>query len=136
MPVRAIIVDDFATDRQYIKYYLVKFGCVVVGEAANAADGLKLFRALTPEVVTMDLLMPNAGNVDPMAAIRAIKEEEPDTAVVVVSTLGSQLHIAECLDNGIFDYVIKPVDQFSFDQLERRLRRRFPELRSSHRLNT
>ncbi|MGN6717493.1 MAG: response regulator transcription factor [Candidatus Binatia bacterium] len=135
MAVRAIIVDDFATDRQYIKYYLVKFGCVVVGEAANAADGLKLFRTLTPDIVTMDLLMPNAENIDPITAIGAIREEEPETAVVVVSTLGSQLHIAECLDNGIFDYVIKPVNQFSFDQLERSLRRRFPELRSLRRLN-
>lgn len=130
MAVRAIIVDDFATDRQYIKYYLIKCGCSVVGEAANAADGLKMFRTLKPEVVTMDLLMPEVEHIDPMAAIRAIREEAEDTIIVVVSTLGSQLHVADYLDKGVFEYVIKPVSQFSFDPLQRRLRQRFPALRS------
>jgi two-component system, chemotaxis family, chemotaxis protein CheY len=107
MAVRAIIVDDFATDRQYIKYYLVKFGCKVIGEAASAADGLKLFRELRPEIITMDLLMPTIENIDPLTAIRAIGKESADTAVVVVSTLGSQLDVAEYSDKGVLAYVVK-----------------------------
>jgi two-component system, chemotaxis family, chemotaxis protein CheY len=129
MAVRAIVVDDFATDRQYIKYYLTKFGCKVVGEAVNAADGLKLFRELKPEIITMDLLMPKVENIDPSTAIRAVRDAGTSTAIVVVSTLGSQLDVADYSDKGIFAYVVKPVSQFSFDQLERSLRRRFPELR-------
>ena len=135
MAVRAIIIDDFATDRQYIKYYLVKFGCAVVGEAANAYDGLKLFRALKPEIVTMDLVMPKVENVDPMMAIRAIKEAATGAAIVVVSTIGSQLDVAEYWDAGILEYVVKPISQFSFDRLENSLRRRYPELRRSRASN-
>jgi DNA-binding NtrC family response regulator len=69
--------------------------------------------------------------VDAMEALRAIKKEAPDTVVIVVSTLGSLTDIQNYRKEGIFDYIAKPVSQFSFNYLERNLPKRFPELRSS-----
>ncbi len=55
MPVSALIIDDSPTARQQIKYYLIDIGCVITGEAEHAADGLKLFHELKPDIVTVDL---------------------------------------------------------------------------------
>ena len=134
MAVRAIIVDDSETARVEIKYRLGKLGCVVVGEAANAAEGVKLFAELKPEIVTMDLVMPKEGEIDAMAAIREIKKQRPNTAVIVISALGSQEEVATYRAEGIFDYIVKPVNQFSFDSLQRNLPKRFPELRRPLRM--
>jgi two-component system chemotaxis response regulator CheY len=131
MSVTAIIIDDSAVARRYINFHLVRLGCVVVGEAADAADGLKLFRATKPDIVTLDLVMPKHDDIDAMTALRAIKKEEPYTVVIVVSTLGSLTNIEDYRKEGIFEYIVKPISQFSFDYLKRNLPKRFPELRFS-----
>jgi chemotaxis response regulator CheB len=77
MSVNAVVVDDSATARQLISYHLHKAGCTLVGEATNAADALTLLRELNPDIVTVDLMMPNKDDLDSMALVRAIKKEMP-----------------------------------------------------------
>ena len=87
MSVPALVVDDSAAARQIITYHLRQAGCTIVGEAANAADALKLMRELRPNIVSLDLMMPVKDDLDSLALVRAIKKEAPQTAILVVSVI-------------------------------------------------
>jgi CheY-like chemotaxis protein len=134
MPVKTLIVDDSAAARQLIKYYLAKMGCLIAGEATNAADGLKLFRELKPDIVTLDLMMPKrdaADSLDAVVALRTMKNEAPALVIVIVSVIPFQKTIDSFLSEGVIHYVVKPFTQFSFDPVARKLEKIFPELGSA-----
>lgn len=128
MPVNALIIDDSPTARQNIKYYLNGMGCVVAGEAEHAVDGLKLFRELKPDIVTVDLIMPKPENLDPLEAVRTMKQETPDVVIIAVSAVPFPQIMESFLKEGVLHYIVKPVSKFSFDPVARKLERRFPEL--------
>ena len=128
MPVSALIIDDSPTARQNIKYYLNFIGCDVAGEAEHAADGLRLFRELKPDIVTVDLIMPKLGSLDPLGAVRTMKQELPDLVVIVVSAVPYTQTMESYLKEGVLHYIVKPITQFSFDPAARKLQRIFPEL--------
>src|SRR5277367_1695924 len=87
MAIRALIVDDSPLARTMIRHHLKKSGCIVVGEAENPAQAVKLCMNLKPDLVTFDIMMPTPEGVDSLAAFRQIKKECPQTAVIVVSAL-------------------------------------------------
>jgi two-component system chemotaxis response regulator CheY len=128
MAVTALVVDDSAAARQIIGYHLRQAGCTVVGEAANAADALAVFRQHRPNIVSLDLLMPVKQELDSLALVRAIKKEAPDTAIIVVSVIPSEKVRRDYLEEGVFAYVVKPFNDFALDNIRLKLRRTFPEL--------
>jgi two-component system, chemotaxis family, chemotaxis protein CheY len=128
MSVTALIVDDSAAARQIIGYHLRQAGCTIVGEAANAADALKLFRELKPSIVSLDLMMPNKDNLDSLGLVRAMKKEAPEIAVIVVSVIPFEKMRQSFIDEGVFAYVVKPFNDFALDAIRVKLRRTFPEL--------
>jgi len=128
MPVNVVIIDDSPTARHNIKYYLVGIGCVVAGEAEHVVDGLRLFRELKPDLVTIDLIMPKLDGLDPLGAVRTMKQEAPGLAVIVVTAVPYPKTIASFLKEGVLHYIVKPISQFSFDPAARKLQRMFPEL--------
>jgi CheY-like chemotaxis protein len=83
--VRTLIVEDNLTVRNVIKERLEGVGCEVVAEAGNAFEGLNLFRSLQPDLVTLDLLMPQVSGIDAKILFRSIREESPDAAVIIIS---------------------------------------------------
>jgi two-component system chemotaxis response regulator CheY len=128
MPVSALVVDDSAAARQIIAYHLGQAGCAIAGEAANAADALKLFRELKPNIVTLDLMMPVKEGIDSLALVRTIKKESPHTAIVVISIIPSEKVRQEFIDEGVFAYVVKPFNDFALRNIGMKLKRAFPEL--------
>jgi two-component system, chemotaxis family, chemotaxis protein CheY len=128
MSVTALIVDDSATARQIISYHLNKAGCKIVGEAANAADALKLFHELRPNIISLDLMMPNKDDIDSLAVVRAVKREAPEVAIIVVSVLPSEKIRREFIEEGIFAYIVKPFNDYAVDNIRVKLKRAFPEL--------
>ena len=82
MTVSALIIDDSPFARKIIRHHLTKLGFKVVGEAETAAQGLKLFRELKPKLVTLDVMMPERDGIDSLAALRTMRNEAPDLAVV------------------------------------------------------
>ena len=128
MPVSALIIDDSPTARQSIKYYLSDIGCDVAGEAEHAVDGLRLFRELEPDIVTVDLIMPKLDSLDPLAAVRMMKQETPGLVVIVVSAVPHIQTIESFQKEGVLHYIVKPITQYSFDPVARKLQRIFPEL--------
>ncbi len=128
MPVTALVVDDSATARQVIGYHLRQAGCAIVGEAANAADALRLMRELKPKIVSLDLIMPLKDGIDSLALVRTIKKEAPHTAIIVVSVIPSESIRSDYLREGIFAYIVKPFNDYALDTIRLKLRRTFPEL--------
>jgi two-component system chemotaxis response regulator CheY len=130
MSVPALVVDDSAAARQIITYHLRQAGCTIVGEAANAADALKLMRELRPNIVSLDLMMPVKDDLDSLALVRAIKKEAPQTAILVVSVIPTEKIRRDFLEDGVFAYIVKPFNDFALDAIRLKLRRAFPELAS------
>ena len=129
MAVDALIVDDSPIVRKIIRHHLTKFGCKVVGEAETAAQAVKLFRECKPELVTLDILMPEVEGYDAMRAFREMKRISPDVAVavVVVSAVPFEKVRDSFLKEGALGYIVKPFNQFSFDPIRRKLVRMFRE---------
>jgi two-component system, chemotaxis family, chemotaxis protein CheY len=132
MSVNALIIDDSPTARQNIKYYLVGMGCVVTGEAEHAIDGLRLFRELKPDLVTVDLIMPKLDSLDPFEAVRTMKQEAPGSLIIVVSAVPFRQTMDSFLKEGVLHYIVKPINQFSFDPVARKLQKIFPALHYGH----
>ena len=129
MAVDALIVDDSPIVRKIIRHHLTKFGCKVVGEAETAVQAVKLFREFKPELVTLDILMPEVEGYDAMRAFREMKRISPDVAVavVVVSAVPFEKVRDSFLKEGALGYIVKPFNQFSFDPIRRKLVRMFRE---------
>jgi two-component system, chemotaxis family, chemotaxis protein CheY len=126
--VNALIVDDSPFARRIIRHHLTKFGCRVVGEAETAAQAVKLFGELHPELVTLDVMMPEIDGFDSLRAFRAMKQESLDVAVLVVSAVPFEKIRDTFLREGALGYIVKPFNQFSFEPVRQKLARVFREL--------
>ncbi|GEM_PF-418238 len=129
--VETLIVDDSAFARRIIRLQLEHLGCKVVGEADNGAQALKLFSALKPRLVTLDLMMPAVERVDALTAFRTIKKEAPNTAILIVTAVPFEKTRETFTEEGALGYIVKPFTPASFDQVRIRLLRVFPELAGS-----
>lgn len=128
MSVRTLIVDDSPLSRKVIRHHLERFGCVVVGEAESPAQAVKLFREHRPDLVSLDVMMPQVGGVDSAAAFRAMRKESPNTAIMVVSVLPFEKTRDTFLREGALAYIVKPFNAISLEQIRPKLVRAFPEL--------
>ncbi len=129
MAVRVLIADDSIFIRDILRTHLQRFGFTVVAETENASQTLKLFRALKPEFITLDLVMPVVEGVDALGAFRTMREEDPAVQILLVSAIPYQRTREAFLREGAFDYLVKPFSKLSFERLRRKLEATFPELR-------
>ena len=100
-----LICDDAAFMRMMLKDILVKEGYEVVGEAVNGADGVEKYNSLKPDLVTMDITMPD---MDGISALKAIKQADPATKVIMCSAMGQQAMVVESIQAGAKDFIVKP----------------------------
>jgi two-component system, chemotaxis family, chemotaxis protein CheY len=126
--VEALIIDDSPVARRIIRHHVEQLGCTVIGEAENAALGVKLFREHKPKIVTLDLIMPAVEGIDAMGAFHVMRRENPSTAILVVSAVPFEKTRRSLTEEGAMAYIIKPFNKFSFEQARNRLVRAFPEL--------
>lgn len=108
MGKRVLIVDDAAFMRMMIKDILHKNGYEVVGEAENGRRAVELYQELRPDVVTMDITMPE---MDGIAAVKEIKALDPGARIVMCSAMGQQMMVMEAIQSGARDFVVKPFQQ-------------------------
>ena len=107
-PIRVLIVDDHAVVREGLRSFLeLQEGLTVVGEAADGAEAVEAAERLAPDVVLMDLAMPN---VDGVAATRRITAEAPDAQVVVLTSFSDHTRIHDALDAGARGYLLKDAE--------------------------
>ena len=101
-----LVVDDAQFIRNRIKKAIEKIEfCEVVGEASNGDDAIALYKELKPDLVTMDLVMPNT---DGIKAIEEILKYDKQAKIIVISAVGQDLTILEATEKGAKDYIKKP----------------------------
>lgn len=102
---KVLITDDAAFMRMMLKDILTKNGHEVVGEASNGQEALDQYKSLSPDLVTMDITMPD---VDGIKGLQLIKEFDPNAKVVMCSAMGQQSLVIEALKYGAIDFIVKP----------------------------
>lgn len=108
MPKSVLIIDDGAFMRILIRGMLEKNDYVVVGEAADGVDGVRLYKELRPDLVTMDITMPQ---MDGISALKEIIAFDQDANVVMVSAMGQDEFVKEAIMAGAKSFVVKPFDE-------------------------
>lgn len=108
MSKRILIVDDAAFMRMMLKDMLGKAGYEIAGEAEDGEIALQKYKELKPDLVTMDITMPNA---DGIAALKSIIAFDAAAKVIMCSAMGQQAMVIDSIQNGAKDFVIKPFQQ-------------------------
>jgi len=104
MAQKVLIVDDAAFMRMMIKDILEKNGYNVVGEAENGSVAVEKYKELTPDLVTMDITMPEK---DGIQALKEIKEIDPSATIIMCSAMGQQAMVIDAIQAGAKDFIVK-----------------------------
>ena len=102
---RVLVVDDAAFMRKMLSDVLAKGGHEVIGEGANGIEAVSQYHALRPDIMTLDITMPEQ---DGLAALKEILNQEPTARVVMCSALGQEAKVLEAIKAGAKDFVVKP----------------------------
>ena len=105
MGKRIMIVDDAAFMRMMLRDILTKHGYEVCGEASNGKEAVQKFNELKPDLVTMDITMPE---MDGISALRAIKALDKSAKVIMCSAMGQQAMVIESIQAGSENFIVKP----------------------------
>ncbi len=105
---RVLVVDDAVFMRHMVKSILTDLGHEVVGEAGDGEEACRMYEELNPDMVTMDLVMPNMGGLE---ALKKIRQRHPDAKIVVISALDQRQPLMDALKHGAADYVVKPFEK-------------------------
>lgn len=100
-----LIVDDASFMRMMIKDILMKNGFEVIGEAENGVRAIEKYKELQPELVIMDITMPE---MDGIQAVREIKNINQDAKIIMCSAMGQQSMVIEAIQAGAKDFIVKP----------------------------
>lgn len=100
-----MVVDDAGFMRMMVKDILSKNGFEVVGEAENGQVAVNKYQELQPDLVTMDITMPE---LDGIGAVKKIKEMDPDAKIIMCSAMGQQGMVVEAIQAGAKDFIVKP----------------------------
>src|ERR1700761_8622320 len=102
---RVLVVDDAAFMRKVVSDALVSGGHEVVGEAGTGIEAVKRFQELSPELITLDITMPDK---DGITALKEIIALDPGARVLMCSALGQESKVIESIQLGAKDFVVKP----------------------------
>ena len=105
MAKNILIVDDAAFMRMMIKDILTKNGYNVAGEAENGAKAMEKYNELKPDLVLMDITMPE---VDGIQALKNIKASDPNAKIIMCSAMEQQAMVIEAIQSGAKDFIVKP----------------------------
>ena len=103
--VEVLICDDAAFMRMMLKDILGKNGHEIVGEGTNGQEAVDQYKKLKPDLVTMDIVMPENTGIE---AVREIVAEDSNAKVVMVSALGQNAMVKEAIEAGAKDFIVKP----------------------------
>lgn len=102
-----LVCDDAAFMRMTLIKILKEAGHEVIGEAANGIEAFERYKVLKPDVVLMDITMPDRNGLE---ATKDITEYDPEATVIMVSALGQQDKVFTAIANGAKDFVVKPFE--------------------------
>ncbi|TVY09495.1 response regulator [Paenibacillus cremeus] len=102
---KILVVDDAGFMRMMLKDILQKGGHEVIGEAENGRVAVQKYQELRPDIVTMDITMPEMEGVE---AVKAIKKQDSSAKIVMCSAMGQQAMVVQAIQAGARDFVVKP----------------------------
>ncbi|WP_425806967.1 response regulator [Desulfitobacterium sp. Sab5] len=105
MSANVLIVDDAAFMRMMVKDILTKNGFNVVGEAENGAVAVEKYTELNPDLVIMDITMPE---MDGLQAVREIRKISSQARIIMCSAMGQQAMVIDAIQSGAKDFIVKP----------------------------
>ncbi len=105
MSKRVLVVDDASFMRMMVKEILTKNGYEVAGEAENGQKAIEKYSELNPDLVIMDITMPE---VDGIEAVKRIKQNDANAKIVMCSAMGQQAMVIEAIQAGAKDFIVKP----------------------------
>ena len=108
MKNRILIVDDSFYMRTMLKNVLTDAGYEVVGEAANGQQAIEMAAATKPDLITLDVILPDNTGLD---VLKGIRENDPDVKVVMCSAVGQEVIVNEALESGASAYIVKPFSE-------------------------
>ena len=126
MSVSVLIVEDDPVTQRVLRQRLEYIGCVVLGAVDNATEALALFRNLHPDLITLDIEMPEIGGLDAMALFKLVRAEDPNCEVIVISATAFPTYREKFVKVGVLGFFAKPLN---FDKLVVELGHYFPELK-------
>lgn len=100
-----LVCDDAVFMRTMVSDILSQAGFTVVGEAENGKQAVEKYQQLRPDLVTMDIIMPEMGGIE---AVRKITQIDPGARILMCSAMGQQSLVQEALQAGARDFVVKP----------------------------
>lgn len=103
-----LVVDDAIFMRTVLKKMLTEAGYEVIGEAGNGIEAIEAAGKLKPDVVTLDITMPE---MDGIQAIESILKASPDSKVIMCSAMGQQTKVMEAIKKGAKDFIVKPFEK-------------------------
>ena len=107
MSKTVLVVDDAAFMRMTLKKSLENEGFEVVAEAENGKEAVEKYKNESPDLVTMDITMPE---MDGLEAIKAIRDIDSESKIIMVSAMGQEKMVIEAIQAGAEDFIVKPFD--------------------------
>ena len=105
---RILLVDDAMIIRMILRKILTEAGFEIAGEASNGAEAIRKYQELRPDLVTMDITMPEMGGIK---ALKSIREIDPNAKVIICSAMGQKSLIIEAMEAGAVNFLSKPFDE-------------------------
>lgn len=106
--MKLLIVDDSVIIRKAIEQYTTKYNLEVVGTASNGKEAIEMFAKTLPDVVTIDITMPEMDGLNALIEMLKIK---PEAKIVVISAQSDKSTILEALEKGAADFIAKPFNE-------------------------
>lgn len=108
MPQRVLIVDDALFMRKLLRDIFSAASWEIAGEAADGVEALRCYKELKPDLVTLDIVMPQRSGIEALQDIIAL---DPDALVIMCSALGQESMVMEAIQSGARDFIVKPFQQ-------------------------
>lgn len=112
--IKILISDDSLLARKKLKDFLLSIGCKEVWETKNGQEAIDLYKKNKPDLVLMDIIMPEQSGID---ALEKIKEFDAQAKIIMVSSVGTQSYLKEAIVAGALDFLQKPVEEEKLKKL-------------------
>lgn len=100
-----LITDDAMFMRMQLKTIISELGYEVVGEAKDGFEAIEKNKELNPDIITMDITMPNLSGTE---AVKEIRKTDSDVKIIMCSAMGQQRMVLEAIEAGAQDFIVKP----------------------------
>lgn len=107
MSARVLLVDDAQVVRLMLKRIFTEAGYEIAGEAVSGAQAVERYRELMPDLVMMDITMPEMKGIE---AVKEIITLDPNAKIIMCSSIGSKAKVIEAVEAGAKNYILKPFE--------------------------